>query len=113
MSAASILSLKSIDDAVISTTRFKKDIWNETKNENEASPGKTTQPMQIFSELDCEKGMPDLDTLWQRLVIVTAFSENHAREAMWMLASAQKHMPNKRTIVYDLGITDKTLLKVG
>ena len=54
--------------------------------------------------IDCEQHFPNLDELWRRLVIVTAFSENHVSEAKGMIASVQKHMPGKRIIVYDLGI---------
>ena len=62
--------------------------------------------------IDCEQHFPDLDELWRRFVIVTAFSQNHVEEAKGMIASVQKQMPGQRIIVYDLGIKPETRPKV-
>ena len=40
----------------------------------------------------------------EKAPIVTAFSENHFTEALDLIGSIQEHMPNKRIIVYDLGL---------
>ncbi|XP_072023828.1 uncharacterized protein [Amphiura filiformis] len=84
---------------------------DEIENKKYESKNKTIS-LPVYSELDFEKGMPELDLLWRRLVIVTAFSENHSKEGMWMIASAQRHMPNQRIVFYDLGVSKKTLLKL-
>ena len=44
------------------------------------------------------------DFLYCRLVVVTAISSNHFREAQDMFASVQANLPHTRLIVYDLGL---------
>ncbi|XP_072043389.1 uncharacterized protein [Amphiura filiformis] len=85
----------------------------ESHQESEHKPNNITTRQEIGKFIiDCDKEMPALDQLWERLVIVTAFSENHVLEAKGMIASIQKHMPGKRIVVYDLGIKQKTKPKV-
>ena len=45
------------------------------------------------------------DFLTCRLVVITAFSNNHFCEAEDMIASVQANLPNTRLIVYDLGLS--------
>ena len=50
----------------------------------------------------------DCETLLAcKLVVVTAVSENHFKEAFDFLASVQTHMPDTPILVYDLGLSDK------
>ncbi|XP_022092727.1 uncharacterized protein LOC110980399 [Acanthaster planci] len=69
-----------------------------------------TQDIKVL--IDVDRDTPDFDELFKHLVVVTAFSENHYKEAMGMIGSAQKAMPHTRIIVYDIGMKNKTLLKV-
>ncbi|XP_072044307.1 uncharacterized protein [Amphiura filiformis] len=87
---------------------------HQEHDESEPEPDDATSVLQETGKfiIDCEKEMPDLDQLWERLVIVTAFSENHVSEAKGMIGSVQKHMPGKRIVVYDLGIKPETKPKV-
>ncbi len=51
----------------------------------------------------------DCETLLARkLIVVTAFSENHFKEATDFLASVQAQMPGTPILVYDLGLSDKS-----
>ena len=43
--------------------------------------------------------------LYAHLVIATAFSSNHFEEGKGMIGSVQKCLPDKKIIVYDLGLT--------
>ncbi|XP_072051308.1 uncharacterized protein [Amphiura filiformis] len=62
--------------------------------------------------IDIEQHVPDLKVLFNRTVIVTATSQNHLGEAKGMIATAQRHMPNTKIIVYDLGLTPDGVKKV-
>ena len=42
--------------------------------------------------------------LYERLVCVTAFSDNHFHEAIDMIAGLQTCLPGKKIVVYDLGL---------
>ena len=46
-------------------------------------------------------------------VAVTATSSNHFAESVDAVASVQKHMPNRRIIYYNLGLTEKQLRAVS
>ena len=46
----------------------------------------------------------DARYLYDRLVVVTAFSDNHFEEAKDMIAPMQICLPDKKIIVYDLGL---------
>ena len=48
--------------------------------------------------------MNTVDDMYKRLIFVTAFSHNHFAEARDMIASTQRCFPEKRIIVYDLGL---------
>ena len=49
----------------------------------------------------------DARYLFDHLVILTAFSDNHFEEAKDMIASMQTCLPDKKIIVYDLGLSSK------
>ncbi|XP_071511341.1 uncharacterized protein [Diadema antillarum] len=62
--------------------------------------------------IDIEKHVPSFEDLYDQFAIVSAFSDNHYREALPFIASAQKKMPEKKIIIYDLGIKATTLRSV-
>lgn len=53
-----------------------------------------------------------LDRLYRQLQIVTAFSQNHYKEALGLIGTVQKEMPDKKLVIYDLGIDPDTRFKV-
>ncbi|XP_071853207.1 uncharacterized protein [Apostichopus japonicus] len=57
--------------------------------------------------IDLDVSVPSIDELYDRLVLITAFSDNHYKEAMGYIGTAQKYMPGKRIVVYDLGLPTK------
>ena len=85
-----------------------------TKNKNQPSKSRGTfaNSTHDMNLIDIDKHMPDINDLFKRTVIVTAFSENHLFEAKGMIASSQKHMPQNKIVVYDLGLTPATKAKV-
>ncbi|XP_071490419.1 uncharacterized protein [Diadema antillarum] len=62
--------------------------------------------------LDIDKAVPSIDELYRRLGVVTAISSNHYEEALPWIASLQKFMPDKKIIVYDLGLNKTVRPKV-
>ena len=61
--------------------------------------------------IDIDQSVPDIDALYGQLVVVTAFSLNHMKEAMGMIATAQKIMPQVKIIVYDIGLLEEEAIK--
>ncbi|KAJ8035356.1 hypothetical protein HOLleu_22555 [Holothuria leucospilota] len=57
--------------------------------------------------IDLDIAVPSVDDLYNRLVLVTACSSDHYNEAMGFIGSAQKQMPGKKIIVYDLGLNQR------
>ncbi|XP_071510240.1 uncharacterized protein [Diadema antillarum] len=53
-----------------------------------------------------------IDKIYRDLTIVTAFSENHYAEAMGLIGTVQQTMPEKKLVIYDLGIEPESLVKV-
>ncbi|XP_033641415.1 uncharacterized protein LOC117301503 isoform X2 [Asterias rubens] len=80
---------------------------------------KTTRPVPELdlgrppSHLTNVSEMTDLDAMFERMVIVTAVSDNHVKEAMGMIASAQQYMPNTPIYLYDLGLKNETYKKLS
>ena len=66
------------------------------KNSSYSSSG-TPQPTTFSSKAPYKE-------LYDQLVILTAFSDNHFEEAKDMIASVQTCLPDKKIIVYDLGL---------
>ena len=54
----------------------------------------------------------DARYLFDHLVVLTAFSDNHFEEAKDMIASMQTCLPDKKIIVYDLGLNYKNKREV-
>ena len=50
---------------------------------------------------------PNVVDMYNRLVTVTAVSDNHFVEAQGMLASVQQCLPHNKVIIYDLGLSTK------
>ena len=69
--------------------------------------GSRATPIHPWSNCTC------VDFLYCRLVVVTAFSSNHFKEAQDMIASTQHSLPNTRIIVYDLGLSEDEKLAVN
>ena len=68
---------------------------------NDQSAPDPSTSMAIYEEL------VDARYLYDHLVVVTAFSDNHFEEAKDMIASMQICLPDKKIIVYDLGLSSK------
>ena len=64
-------------------------------------------PGQDSTNCTCE------DFLYCRLVIVTAISSNHFREAQDMFSSVQANLPHTRLIVYDLGLSIREKIQLS
>ncbi|KAJ8049061.1 hypothetical protein HOLleu_01622 [Holothuria leucospilota] len=84
----------------------------EIKTENERKFAKnydeyraTSTDKEIFI-IDLDKTEPPLNFLYEKLTLVTSFSENHFQEGLGFIGSAQQQMPNKTIIVYDLGLKE-------
>ena len=58
-----------------------------------------------FTSIDTDKEHVNARYLYDHLVVVTAFSDNHFEEAKDMIASMQTCLPDKKIIVYDLGLS--------
>jgi len=64
----------------------------------------THQNISTTTPLDLPGNISDL---YQRLVVVTAYSSNHFKEGIGMIASVQKHLPQTKILLYDIGLTAK------
>ncbi|KAJ8017762.1 hypothetical protein HOLleu_44606 [Holothuria leucospilota] len=62
--------------------------------------------------INLDKEEPPLNLLYEKLTLVTAFSENHFQEGIGFIGSAQQQMPNKTIIVYDLGLKEHSAKQV-
>ena len=87
-------------------------LTTKNKNKPNKSRGTFANSTHDTNLIDIDKHMPDINDLFKRTVIVTAFSENHLFEAKGMIASSQKHMPQNKIVIYDLGLTPATKAKV-
>lgn len=81
------------------------------------SPEEALSPDQSKSSvdnifIDLDKYVPTIDELYNRLTLVTAWSQNHFREGLGFIGTAQQYMPEKKIIVYDLGLNNKSLQEV-
>ena len=54
-----------------------------------------------------DEELVDARYLFDNLVVLTAFSDNHFEEAKDMIASMQTCLPDKKIVVYDLGLSSK------
>ena len=78
----------------------------ETLDEALDSFYKTSGIPQSTSKTTDEE-LVDARYLFDNLVVLTAFSDNHFEEAKDMIASMQTCLPDKKIIVYDLGLSSK------
>ena len=67
-------------------------------------------PQSVTKTTDEE--LVDVRYLYNHLVVLTAFSDNHFEEAKDMIASMQTCLPDKKIIVYDLGLSSKSKREV-
>ncbi|KAJ8050853.1 hypothetical protein HOLleu_04212 [Holothuria leucospilota] len=58
--------------------------------------------------IDLDENVPSTDLLYERLTLVTAASEHHHREMLGFIGSAQRVMPDRPIVVYDLGLENDT-----
>ena len=72
------------------------------------SISKDDSNVEFTDPIDLDLYVPQDDLLYKRLVLVTAASENHHREMLGFIGSAQRVMPDKQIIVYDLGLENAT-----
>ncbi|XP_071853019.1 uncharacterized protein [Apostichopus japonicus] len=83
------------------------------RNDSEIQPNTTIPPHVGGVHIDLDVSVLTVDEMYDRLVLITAFSDNHYKEAMGYIGTAQKYMPGKRIIVYDLGLSNTIKRKVG
>ena len=95
--------------AVIMTRVQEKQPLVNERDQQKSPDSKENTPLPL---INTERGMMDLDALFQRLVIVIAVSDNHAKEVMGMIASAQRYMPRTQIYLYNLGLENKTYTMV-
>ena len=81
---------------------------------DQSAPGPSTSKVEVVNDQSAPstskatyEELVDARYLYDRLVVVTAFSDNHFEEAKDMIASMQTCLPDKKIIVYDLGLTSK------
>ncbi|XP_071842193.1 uncharacterized protein [Apostichopus japonicus] len=90
----------------------------ELNNNNVIEPfDNSTESQQLMNNkshgpsvgyIDLDERIPDVDHIYDKLVIVTAFSQNHFMEAKGIIGTAQRQMPSKKIVVYDLGLNGET-----
>lgn len=90
----------------------------ELNNNNVIEPfDNSTESQQLMNNkshapslgyIDLDERIPDVDHIYNKLVIVTAFSQNHFMEAKGIIGTAQRQMPSKKIVVYDLGLNGET-----
>ncbi|KAJ8049059.1 hypothetical protein HOLleu_01619 [Holothuria leucospilota] len=78
-----------------------KDDRKFAKNYDE---GRATSADKEIFIIDLDKVEPPLNFLYEKLTLVTSFSQNHFQEGLGFISSAQQQMPNKTIIVYNLGL---------
>ena len=70
----------------------------------------THQNISTTTPLDLPDNISDL---YKRLVVVTAYSSNHFREGIGIIASVQKYLPQTKILLYDIGLTAKQRSKAS
>ena len=65
-----------------------------------------------IKELGIDLNTSNPSDLLNRMVIVTAISENHLKESKGMIGSVQEFLPNTRIIMYDLGLSPHSIQEV-
>ena len=93
-----------VDGRTISVDRFRGCIRNLVLNGKNVWSEKGRDP--VSTRNDGTRMPVDND-----VPIVTAFSDNHYKEALDLIGSIQTHMPSKSIIVYDLGLGPSALDK--
>ena len=83
---------------VTNSTILQQYIYSTSNNSSN-----TTQSL-FFTSKAAHKRIVTTRDLYEHLVVLTAFSNNHFEEARDMIASVQTCLPNKKIIVYDLGL---------
>ena len=71
-------------------------------NENVATESVIT--LSHSSSMNVSRAIKSVADLYARLVIATAFSGNHFEEGKGMIGSVQRCLPDKKIVVYDLGL---------
>ena len=90
---------------IVSVLLFSDSITHRHKLEN-ISPYKMIGDQSALSTSKAtDKELVDASYLYDHLVVLTAFSDNHFEEAKDMIASMQTCLPDKKIIVYDLGLS--------
>lgn len=77
---------------------------NDNKSGNNSNEDDRTPTERETTLIDLDKAKLPLNYLYEKMKLVTAFSQNHLNEGVGFIGSAQQQMPNKTIIVYDLGL---------
>ena len=89
-----------------SLSNFHADILELATTLSEATTFDSTpsNATTISTENTEDAAIHSVADLYERLICVTAFSDNHFHEAKDMIAGLQTCLPDKKIIVYDLGL---------
>ena len=76
-----------------------------------------TAPVSLSNKRQIVSASPShisdtVEDLMQRLVILTAISDNHFKESQGMLSSVAKCLPHNKIILYNLGLSDSNQRKL-
>ena len=99
---------------IVSVLHFSDSIAHRRKISGDQSASSTTKVEFVNNQSapstsnGTDEELVDARYLFDNLVVLTAFSDNHFEEAKDMIASMQTCLPDKKIIVYDLGLSSKT-----
>ena len=68
-------------------------------------PAATHNPVPLLDLGGQADRRSPIEAMYERLVVLTAFSSSHLRQALDMIGSVQKYLPHAKIIVYDIGLT--------
>lgn len=100
--------VKSQDSQLLQADWDHRSHSNQTADQDTVQHDNKNSSIPTLQYIDVDVEMPDIDSLYEKLVVVTAFSQNHFKEALGIIGTSQHMMPDKKIIVYDLGIEVKT-----
>lgn len=95
-----------------STATVLESYVNKTIHQISDSEINATSTETETISIDLDEVKPPIDFLYEKLTLVTSFSQNHFKEGLGFIGSAQHQMPNKTIIVYDLGLAEQATNKV-
>ncbi|KAJ8018567.1 hypothetical protein HOLleu_43377 [Holothuria leucospilota] len=89
----------------VDNTQYQS-LLNDTELNEIGSKKIPTTKGEETTIIDIDKVQLPINILYEKLTLVTCFSQNHFQEGLGFIGSAQHQMPNKTIIVYDLGLNE-------